>query len=86
MPNTNSRALPYESCEVLELKKQCGCNTCDCELSQDTYHKGCHTFNLFDQENDQTNSTGSGGLYDDQFGPVGKKRKHVFNQDILELM
>lgn len=68
------RILPYTNSE---LKKECGCSTCDCELSQDTYHKGCHTFNLFDQENDQTNSSESGGLYDEAKGPRGKSVKKL---------
>lgn len=56
--------------EFLEYQKECGCITCDCDaFSQMSYHKGCHTFNLFDQEGDQTNSTESGGLYDESTGP-----------------
>ncbi len=85
--NSSERVLPYEHDEVLKMKKECGCKTCDCELSQDTYHTGCHTFGLFDQEGDQTNSTESGGLYDESTGPVkNKKKSHVFNLDLIEYM
>jgi hypothetical protein len=37
-------------------------------LSQDSYHKGCHTFGLFDQEGGMTNSSEAGGLYDEAVG------------------
>lgn len=75
--NWEERVLPFEQKEVLVLKKECGCKKCDCELSQNTYHTGCHTFNLFNQGGDQTNSTKSGGLYDESVGPPGKKRKKI---------
>jgi hypothetical protein len=71
MSSLSVRLAPFTN---LELWKLCGCSACDCELSQDTYHKGCHTFGLFDQEGDQTNSTESGGLYDESKGPTGKNQ------------
>ncbi len=55
--------------EYVMIRTECGCITCDCDaLSQDSYHKGCHTFGLFDQENDMTNSSESGGFYDEAEG------------------
>ena len=38
------------------------------------YRSGCHTYNLHDQEGDSTNTTESGGLYDEAFGPRDPKR------------
>lgn len=55
--------------DYVALRTECGCTTCDCDaLSQDSYHRGCHTFGLFDQENDMTNSSESGGNYDEAIG------------------
>lgn len=55
--------------DYIALRTECGCTTCDCDaLAQDSYHKGCHTFGLFDQENDMTNSSESGGNYDEAIG------------------
>ena len=61
----------FDSFEEFEkIKKECGCIKCDCDaFSQDSYHKGCHTYGLFDQEGDTTNSNESGGLYDESTGP-----------------
>jgi len=38
------------------------------------YRDGCHPYNLHDQEGDSTNTTESGGLYDEAFGPRDPKR------------
>lgn len=63
------------SSELKKLKEECGCVTCDCDAgSQDSYHKGCHTYGLFDQEGDASNSNGSGGTYDESKGPSIKGR------------
>lgn len=60
--------------DYLQIRRDCGCDKCDCDaLSQDSYHKGCHTFGLFDQEDDATNSLESGGNYDEAKGPQPKK-------------
>ena len=81
------KVLPQDRkipCENAELKKLCGCTKCDCELSLDDYHKGCHSFNLHDQFGDSTNSTESGGLYDEEFGPQEKGKFSVFQSEELE--
>ncbi len=75
----NSLSIRLAKLTNVELQKLCGCSVCDCELSQDTYHKGCHTFGLFDQEGDQTNSTESGGLYDESRGPTGKSKEKTIS-------
>ncbi len=65
-----------DKAEYMKIRRDCGCKTCDCDaLSQDSYHKGCHTLGLHDQEDDSTNSTESGGLYDEARGPSKKNKK-----------
>lgn len=72
--------------EMEMFRKFCGCNVCDCELSQSIYHEGCHTYGLFDQENDATNSTESGN-YDESFGPKIKGRNTLLiDQEELDFI
>jgi hypothetical protein len=71
--------ISIHSPEFKEFKRICGCKTCDCDaFSQDSYHKGCHTYELFDQEKDSSNSNESGGIYDESEGPLvrGKHKKN----------
>ncbi len=78
------------SSELKKLKEECGCVTCDCDAgSQDSYHKGCHTYGLFDQEGDASNSNGSGGTYDESKGPSIKghhKRKAGITMEEFEFL
>lgn len=63
------------------IRIECGCNSCDCDaLSQNSYREGCHTYGLFDQEDDATNITESGGLYDESVG----FKKQTKNREGLE--
>jgi hypothetical protein len=65
--------------DYMTIRTDCGCTTCDCDaLSQYSYHEGCHTFGLFDQEGDATNLTESGGLYDESKGSPVTKYKNSF--------
>lgn len=63
--------------EYLSIRSACGCAKCDCDaLSQDSYRKGCHTFGLFDQENDSTNTLESGG-YDESIGFIKEDNRGI---------
>jgi hypothetical protein len=73
--------------EFKKLQEKCGCVTCDCDAgSQDSYHKGCHTYGLFDQEGDASNSNESAGVYDESEGPTikGKYSKGQENNMSME--